>query len=82
MNFDLWSKRVDDLLRLEYSITLNDAGLDHGELERHYDPERAPGDFVQWFANKFDLVSASELRFGRRYGPKERTSSVTPKAGA
>lgn len=66
MSIDAWKKLVGELLLREYAITLNDAGLDDDELERHYNSQRDPADFVRWFATKYDLTSRSELTFTGR----------------
>ena len=63
MSIDAWKKLVGELLRREYAITLDDAGLDDDELKRQYNPQQDPADFVRWFATKYDLTSRVRTDF-------------------
>lgn len=51
-----WIVAVDRLLKRDWCISVNDAGLDDEDLTRHWRDGDAPEAFVAWFAEKYDLV--------------------------
>jgi hypothetical protein len=50
-----WRDAVDKRLHQIYCITIEDAGFDEKYLIGHWQSNEAPFDFVEWFANKYDL---------------------------
>lgn len=59
-----WIAEVDRKLRREWSISAVDAGLSREDLKRHWIRGLSSADFVQWFAQKYDLI-----RFERAPSP-------------
>jgi hypothetical protein len=55
ISFDDWRDAVDQRLYQVYCITIEDAGIDKEYLINHWQSNEVPFDFVEWFANKFDL---------------------------
>lgn len=51
-----WIAEVDRTLRREWRISAADAGLSNEDLKRHWTDGRSPIDFVEWFAEKYDLI--------------------------
>jgi len=56
-----WRDAVDQRLHQAYCITIEDAGMDDEYLTHHWRSSKAPSDFVEWFAEKHDLISASSV---------------------
>ena len=50
-----WKRRVNALMKRDYAIDTDDAGIDDEELARHFADGSSPEDFVSWFAEKYDL---------------------------
>lgn len=59
--FQDWRDAVDRRLHQIYCITIEDAGLDEVYLMDHWRSNQAPSDFVEWYANKYDLDPISML---------------------
>lgn len=53
---DSWFTEVDRQLRRDWCISAADAGLSREELKRHWAEGLSPFDFVEWFAEKYDLI--------------------------
>lgn len=51
-----WITEVDRELRREWRISAADAGLSKEDLKRHWADGLSPIDFVEWFAEKYDLI--------------------------
>ena len=51
-----WIAEVDQKLRREWRISAADAGISKEELKRHWSDGYSPIDFVEWFAQKYDLI--------------------------
>ncbi len=50
-----WKRHVDALMKRDYAIDTDDAGLSDEEIARHFADGDTPEDFVSWFAEKYDL---------------------------
>lgn len=50
-----WKRAVDEIMKRDYAIDADDAGIDDDELARHFADGGTPEDFVRWFAEKYDL---------------------------
>lgn len=55
-----WLAEVDRILRREWRIDSADAGWDREDVLRYWGYGEAPAEFVEWFAEKYDLIG-----FGR-----------------
>lgn len=51
-----WIAEVDRKFHREWSISAADAGLSREDLKRHWTEGLSPIDFVEWFAQKYDLI--------------------------
>jgi hypothetical protein len=51
-----WAAQVDHLMRQDWCIGINDAGLSDDELLRYWRSGEEPAEFVAWFAEKYDLI--------------------------
>jgi hypothetical protein len=60
-----WIRQVDAILKNEYAISVEDAGLDVADLGKYQQSEPDPNEFVRWFSRKYDLVSTAELGLRR-----------------
>lgn len=63
-----WIAEVDRKLRREWRISAADAGLSKEDLKRHWTNGLSPIDFVEWFAEKYDLIRFEPTP----YAPVER----------
>lgn len=50
-----WRKRVNSLLKKNYSLTIELSGFSEEQIEDYYRPDLPPEEFVEWFAEKYDL---------------------------
>jgi hypothetical protein len=50
-----WREAVGRQLSETYCITIEDAGFDEPYLVHQWRLNETPGDFVEWFGNKYDL---------------------------
>lgn len=50
-----WKRRVDALMKRDYAIDTDDAGLGDEEVARFFADGDTPEEFVSWFAEKYDL---------------------------
>lgn len=55
-----WVKEVDRIMREEFCIDLTDAGADRQEVIRYWKSGRDPDDFVDWFGEKYDLITRDQ----------------------
>lgn len=55
MEYTDWLKRAEQSLTNLYGIDLVDIGLDGTQLIDHYRTWPDHTEFVEWFANKYDL---------------------------
>lgn len=51
-----WVRTVDRLLQRDWCLSVNDAGIDEGQLTRAWREGEDPAAFVAWFAQKYDLI--------------------------
>ena len=56
-----WKKTTNSVMGASYGIDTNDAGLDDERLRSHWATGEAPEAFVEWFAQKYDLLSKREM---------------------
>ena len=55
ISFAEWRSAVNQRLEDVYVITIDDAGIDDDRLSSHCEMKQSPYEFVEWFANKYDL---------------------------
>lgn len=58
--FEQWLARVGALLEQNYCVTLNDVGWAPDELKKFWEQGDEAGEFVEWFALKYDLEPYSQ----------------------
>lgn len=56
MNKAQWTAAVDQLMRRDWHISIGDAGIDEQQLADHWRDGQTPAAFVEWFAEKYDLI--------------------------
>lgn len=56
MNRAQWTTAVDQLMRRDWSIGIDDAGIDEQQVAAHWRDGKTPAAFVEWFAEKYDLI--------------------------
>lgn len=56
MDKTLWTAAVDQLMRRDWHIGIEDAGIDDQRLADHWGDGETPAAFVEWFAEKYDLI--------------------------
>lgn len=66
-----WIAEVDRVLRRDWRISAADAGLSKEDLKRYWADGSSPTDFVEWFAEKYDLI-----RFERMPDVRSRHPSL------
>jgi hypothetical protein len=60
MTFHEWKHEVDQLLKSDYGINTEEAGVDDDRLKSHWSEPQPPQAFVEWFATKYDLWRLSD----------------------
>jgi hypothetical protein len=60
--FNDWKRTAERLFKRDYSISLADAGIEDAQLRLHLTAGEAPEDFVNWFAEKYDLTPLRNWR--------------------
>jgi hypothetical protein len=55
-----WKGEVDSLMLKNYAINTIDAGIDDDRLRSHWSSHDTPSQFVEWYAEKYDLTPLSE----------------------
>jgi hypothetical protein len=50
-----WKRQVDALMKRDYAIDTDDAGLGEEDIARFFADGDTPEEFVNWFAEKYDL---------------------------
>lgn len=50
-----WKRQVDTLMKRDYAIDTDDAGLSEEDIARFFADGDTPEAFVSWFAEKYDL---------------------------
>ena len=56
-----WRSAVNRRLEDVYLITIDDAGIEDDRLSSHWEMKQSPYEFVEWFANKYDLDPTSAI---------------------
>jgi len=56
MDIAQWTAAVDQLMRRDWRISIDDAGIDEQQLADHWGQRETPAAFVEWFAEKYDLI--------------------------
>lgn len=59
----LWLMNVNRLMYQKYLIDSNDAGWDEDDINSFYSIGLSPFEFVEWYAEKYDLMSIDSVRF-------------------
>lgn len=83
MTKDQWTATVDQLMRRDWCIGIGDADIDEQQLADHWRGGQTPAAFVDWFAEKYDLIRferAPSVRTAPAMSP--RSDSRRPPAGA
>ncbi len=57
LSFEKWRKAIDLVMSETYGINSDDAGLDDDWLKNHWRTGELSKDFVDWFGQKYDLIS-------------------------
>lgn len=55
-----WVKEVDRILLEEFCIDLSAAGAHRDDVLRYWKFEESPADFVDWFGEKYDLITRDQ----------------------
>ena len=55
-----WVKEVDRIMLEEFCIDLSDAGADRADVLRYWKFDECPGEFVDWFGEKYDLITRDQ----------------------
>lgn len=50
-----WKRQIDALMKRDYAIDTDDAGLGEEDIARFFAAGYTPEEFVRWFAEKYDL---------------------------
>jgi hypothetical protein len=66
MTFQEWRTLVDTVMVRDYCIDAADAGWADLDLERFWRDGDTAEQFVEWFAEKYDLIPKSEWEWGYR----------------
>lgn len=61
VSFAEWCAVVDRRLEGIYLVNIDDAGIDDERLSSHWQLKQSPYEFVEWFANKYDLDPKSAI---------------------
>jgi hypothetical protein len=64
MTFEQFKQSVDKLLQEHYFININDAGIEDTSLFNSFKNNETPEDYVNWFAEKYDLTRYSSNAYG------------------
>ena len=72
MNKAQWTAAVDELMRHDWCIGIDDAGIDEQQLADHWRDGGTPAAFVEWFAEKYDLI-----RFERSPTPQNSARQLS-----
>lgn len=51
-----WAQEADRLLMRDWCIDMTDAGLSDDEIRSQWETGWTPREFVDWFADKYDLI--------------------------
>jgi hypothetical protein len=55
-----WVREVDQLMLEEFCIDLSEAGADPADVLRYWKAGQSPADFVDWFGEKYDLITRDQ----------------------
>lgn len=53
---EVWILAVNQLLIRDWSLDLAEAGFDDNEIDKYWKDGLEPTAFVDWFAEKYDLI--------------------------
>jgi hypothetical protein len=59
--FAKWKAIADSIMSKIYGIDTEDAGIDDEGLRSHWSAGEMPESFVEWFAQKYDLISKHDV---------------------
>ena len=57
MNFKQWKDDVNNLFKDEFYVNIEDLGIDEIELKENYNDNILPSEYVQFFSEKYGLIS-------------------------
>lgn len=60
-DFIKWKRTADTVMLRIYGIDTDDAGIEDERLRSHWITGEAPEAFVEWFAQKYDLISKRDI---------------------
>jgi len=60
-DFVKWKNTADAVMLKIYGIDLGDAGIDDERLRSHWTTGETPETFVEWFGEKYDLLSKRDM---------------------
>jgi hypothetical protein len=60
-DFAEWKSDTDAVMLAIYGIDTDDAGVDDDRLKSHWSMGQPPDEFVQWFGEKYDLISKRDM---------------------
>lgn len=60
--FTQWKREVDELMHVDYAITIVDSGIDDDELYKYWKSQLSANEFVEWVATKYNLTSVAEWK--------------------
>ena len=56
----VWVREVDRIMLEEFRIDLSDAGADRADVLRYWKFGESPDDFVDWFGERYDLITRDQ----------------------
>lgn len=64
MPFNQWIFEVNDIFVQKFKITLDDLGIkDEAILKTAHQNKESPQEFVEYYAQKYDLIKAEEFNW-------------------
>ena len=61
MDFAKWRSRLDRYMIKKYALSIKLSGWDDQRLRRHFDDGDTPEETVEFYAEKYDLVSREDF---------------------
>lgn len=56
----VWLREVDRIMKRDYCIDTSDAGADREQVIRYWESGHTAAGFVDWFAEKYDLITREQ----------------------
>lgn len=73
-NYRSWERKVLKKMKDDYGLSKND--VDQETLQSGFDAGDKPDEFIEWYAEKYDLTSAGEYGGGWMSASEERVSKI------